>query len=956
MNCKTHKLRDAVVLALFASSVGAGSALAQESATPDPIALDRVEVTGSRIRSADVETAQPVFSIDRQDIENQGFASVGDILQNLTVAGAPPISRTSPLSSGEAVGGVYIDLRDLGANRTLVLVNGKRLPITTNGLQDISAIPSSMVERIDILKDGASAIYGSDAISGVVNIITRKNFDGVEASAYYGQYDEGDGAKERYSGVIGSSSDRGYITIGAEYRKEDGVWARDRAFSAVSYPGFPQYGLTTVGQYGGFIFPAGHPLAGQRWVADRPGPAIGVENFHRQTNDDRSRASDQMHWYTPLEARTLSISAGYDLTDSVALVIDAGYSNRLAKSQIAGYPLQGTAARGGVVVGPAGYRLSADSYFNPVGADVNWWRRGWETPRTTDSDQTTWRFNASLEGTFDFGQSRYVDWDLGWVYADSDLVKTGNGNFALNGLNMATGPSFLNAQGRVQCGTAAAPIPLTQCVPFNPFAGFGAGGVANSLADPAVQDFIQFESHDIGKTTTNIFFANISGNMFTLPAGDLTYALGVEHRREEGGYFPDELRQAGTSTDLGAGATSGKYSVDEVFAELNVPILSGVTGFQELSLSLASRYSDYDTFGDTTNSKVGLKWKPIDELLVRATWAEGFRAPTISNLYGGGSQTFTTGFVDPCDTVFGNAAGTPRCLQDVGAGYRQLQQGFIPTVTPGAQTPVPFFSGSNPLLQPETSESWTAGLVWSPGFAEGLDIALDWWKIRVEDTMVSDSPNAILSDCYISLIQSRCDMFTRDPALGIVNNLTYGLRNAGYTEIEGYDLSLGYRFATGSFGDFAFNWDTTYFSKYDFTSTNDEDVIPTPAVGFNSRFRVRSNASINWSYGDFGASWHARYYSSVKEECFFEEVCNIPDSQAPWTQGNVVPQNKVGSTTFNDLQIRYNAPWNAVISVGANNVLDKRGPIMYTAPSSGFSYYGGYDFDRFMYMKYEQRF
>src|SRR5690606_2814541 len=159
--------------------------------------------------------------------------------------------------------------------------------------------------------------------------------------------DEGDGIKERLSGTIGASNDRGYITLGMEYRQEDGVWAKDRWFSEVSYPGFPQYGWTTVGQYGGFIY------NGSRWVADRPGPAIGFENFHVQTANDRSYPSEQMHWLTPLEARTLSISAGYDLSDSIRLVTDIGYSNRIAQSQIAGYPLQGTQARGGIISAPA---------------------------------------------------------------------------------------------------------------------------------------------------------------------------------------------------------------------------------------------------------------------------------------------------------------------------------------------------------------------------------------------------------------------------------------------------------------------------------------------------------------------------------------------------------------------------------------------------------------------------
>src|SRR5690606_32786985 len=170
--------------------------------------LDRIEVTGSRIRQVDLETAQPVLQITRDDIETQGFSSVADILENITSAGSPAISRAAPLSSGEAVGGTYIDLRNLGPQRTLVLVNGRRLGITTGGLQDVSSLPTSMVERIEVLKDGASTIYGSDAVAGVINIITRKNFDGAEAGVYHGQWGEGDGEVTRYDMVVGSTGER----------------------------------------------------------------------------------------------------------------------------------------------------------------------------------------------------------------------------------------------------------------------------------------------------------------------------------------------------------------------------------------------------------------------------------------------------------------------------------------------------------------------------------------------------------------------------------------------------------------------------------------------------------------------------------------------------------------------------------------------------------------------------
>ncbi|MCE4352212.1 TonB-dependent receptor plug domain-containing protein, partial [Xanthomonas hortorum pv. cynarae] len=182
------------------------------------------------------ETAQPVLLISRDQIEKQGFKSVADILQNIPTAGSPAISRTSPLSSGENVGGYYIDLRNLGANRTLILVDGHRLGITNGGLQDVASIPAVMVERIEVLKDGASTIYGSDAIAGVINIITRKDFEGAEANTYIGQWGQGDGQREVYDFTLGFRGDRGSLTAGVEYTKEDPVWARDRWFSRNRFP------------------------------------------------------------------------------------------------------------------------------------------------------------------------------------------------------------------------------------------------------------------------------------------------------------------------------------------------------------------------------------------------------------------------------------------------------------------------------------------------------------------------------------------------------------------------------------------------------------------------------------------------------------------------------------------------------------------------------------------------
>ncbi|MGN0858483.1 MAG: TonB-dependent receptor [Stenotrophomonas sp.] len=945
MNCKQSKLRDAVLIALAVGSAGTtGAVFAQSNA---PTTLDRLEVTGSRIRQVDVETAQPVLTISRAEIESQGFASVADILQNISAAGSPNFSRASPLTANQEAGGQYIDLRNLGAQRTLVLVNGKRLGISPAGYQDISTIPSVMVERIEVLKDGASAIYGSDAMAGVINIITRKNFNGAEANVYTGQYSQGDGQKQTFDFMVGFSGDRGSITMGAEYHNEDPVWAKDRWFTAEADPRDPGGNNTPVGQWGNYDSGLRDAKGNVIWYApNRGSDAIGSGNFHAQNADDTSNATTQMQLLTPLERRSLFVNANYDITDSVRFTSDLAYTKRSSNRQIAGYPLQSAAF---------GVPLAADSYFNPrPGTEVNWRRRGWEVPRTTDTDQTTWRFTAALEGSFEIGE-RFFDWDAGYMFNEADTTIINNGNFYIPAVAAAVGSSFKDpATGKIVCGTPGNVI--AGCVPWNPFAGFGTGAVENSLDDPAVRDFLFKQEHAVGKMRTQNYFANLAGSLFTLPAGDLGFAVGYEYRKEEGGFTPDAIAQSGDSTNLASGPTYGSYTVNEGYLELNVPILADLPGAKELTFDAATRYSKFDTFGNTTNNKFGLKWRPMDDLLVRATYAEGFRAPTIGNLYGGGSQTFANGFQDPCDVVYGKAANSARCLQDVGAGFRQLKQGFVPITGPnGNQTPVPFVSGSNPLLQPETSTSKTLGLVYSPSYAQGLSMALDWWKVRIDDTVVSDSPNAIMNDCYLDQIESRCAMFKRDPAQGnIVSELTYGMRNAGYYLTEGFDFDVNYGLDT-DWGRFSAKWATTYVSKFEIKSTNDKDAMPGQANGFEDYFRTRSNLHLGWNKGDWGVNWGVRYYSGTKEDCTPGYGCSDPDYFSP-TAGKVLPQNRLSSVTFNDLQVSWQAPWNARVAIGANNVFNRVGPIMYSQAASNFSYYGGFDTGRFLYLKYNQKF
>ncbi len=982
MNLISNELFKAVRYALYASATAAvgltaAPALAQDDGGQQ---LETITVTGSRIRRADVETAQPIVVLDRVAIEHQGFTSVVDILQNLTEAGTPPISRSDVLSSGESVGGYYIDMRNLGPNRTLILLNGKRLGATTDGLQDLSQVPIAAVERVEVLKDGASSIYGSDAIAGVVNIITRRNFEGAEAAAFVGQYDEDDGDTQVYSMTIGSFGERASVTMTAEYSKEDPVWAKNRPYSAAGGGTYhPNDGWSIVSQWGNFFLtdycapgfalcalnPGGNPANPSDWHRTGAG---GVPN-------DRSNPNTQMMLRSGIERKALFVNGEYNITDSIKFSTDLLYNKRSTNVQVAGYPFQ-----------PAFYMpwtlpndlegaylgLSPDSYFNPTGELVYFYRRGWEVPRVTDSDLETFRVSGTLEGSFDIGDHTW-NWDVGGFVNQNDLIKTQRGDFSLVGLTGALGPSYLNpGTGRVECGTDpdnALPYGSSpgSCVPWNPFIPPNIGG-PNSLADPTLQAYIFPFYHDTGRTKTIDYSANVTGSIFTLPAGDLGIAAGYEYRNESGNFVPDAFSQAGLSTNLSAGPTGGRYQVDEYYIEIEVPILRDLPFARELTFNAAGRYSDYTSFGDTTNGKFSLTWRPIDDLMIRGNYAEGFRAPTIGDLFGGISGTFDY-YTDPCDSSHeagSNPAVAQRCQQGFGGqapvapGYVQIGQGGAPCTTWPCQTGIQFFAGSNPNLQPETATSKTVGGVYSPSWVEGLDLSLDWYKVKVKNAIGGDSVSGILQDCYVLGIASRCSsaLFTRGPD-GALNYALRGGKNSGWDETEGWDFGVNYRLPEFSFGRFAVHWNSTYVDHLNSKADNEASTPVAPSTSWGGNFRLRSNVSVDWDWGDFGATWTSRYYSSMKESCSYNNTaqggpeCNMPGH---WENGVQFNARRVGSNTFHDAQFRYNAPWNATISVGANNLFDHVGPIMYSTPNSQYPYYGGFDIGRFYYLRYNQKF
>jgi iron complex outermembrane receptor protein len=940
------------VICLGGVAFGMHAAYAQETQTAP---MQRVEVTGSRIRQVDLETAQPIQVVTQEQIQKTGLVTVGDIINNLSSAGSPDFSKGGALTSNRESGGQYANLRNLGSNRLLVLVDGKRWTASVAGYTDMSTIPASMIDRLEVLKDGASSIYGSDAIAGVVNIILKKSMDGGQLSLYTGKNEKGDGKSKDFSLSYGANTDKSSLMFGLSHTEQGPVWAKDRDLTMFTYgPDHSTAGLGT-GPWGRIRqVSATGGATGFNQVLNHTGTYDGVGtgstsnvagNYHPYAGApaDLFNSSSQMMFQMPTKLDTIFTKGTLELPYGMHFASTAMFAQRNSSSQIAGYPLNSmTQSKFPVYVG-------ANSYFNPYpGQDLFFYRRTIEVPRVTENENRTVHIDASLAGEFSV-MNKAFNWDVGYNHSSVSGSVLNHGNLNLVNLKKALGPSFMNASGVVQCGTAAAPIALAECVPFNILGG-------PSASTPAALQYVMSTGQATYGSTINSATANISGELVNLPAGAVGVAAGLEHRDVSGYDRPGQFEQSGYSTDLAGNTTDGKYTIKEAYLEVNVPILKGVPLAQLLSVDLATRHSDYSNFGTTNNSKISFMWKPIKDLLARGTYAQGFRAPTVGDTFGGGQQTYDT-YLDPCDSKFGEAARTPsvaaRCAsKGVPAGFRQLNQtGVAISGSGGAQGAYPFQAGAgNAALQPETAVTKTLGLVYSPSFLTGFSGSLDWYDIKVDNRITAVSASYVANQCYVASVDSFCSSIKRNAA-GEITDLARGNANLGQLEVSGLDLAFNYRFPTTRFGRFGLRSETSYTDAFKVKSAADGEWVNYAGEYYYNR--VKSNLNLDWTMGNWSANWGTRYYSPVKDQCWDSETeCNMPGAEASW--GTDV--NKLGAVVYHDLSVGYKTSWKGQILAGINNIFDKKPRITYNGAASASSVDADQPIDRFFYVRYNQSF
>jgi iron complex outermembrane receptor protein len=923
----------------FAQSVTTPATEGVQAADPsvDQAGGDEIVVTGSRIRRSPLDQPSPVVTVDAQSIQRTGLSSVADVLQRLPSAAGGLNSKVNnsgnignpPDGGGVGAGSAEIDLRYLTAKRTLVLVDGLRFVngASASGIPstvDLNTIQVGSIERIEILQSGQSPLYGSDALAGVVNIITKSQQKGLKASAQFGTFRQGDGHTQDYNVSYGIQAPRTSVVFGGSYVKQEAVSTRDRKISQFPNPGQTSCSDVIGGCSGatpnGFFQVGGRnltlksaPILGRpRYDAANPtGPNSDFKEF---TSADRFNFSPFNYFLTPSERYGFFVSAKQELTDNVNLRVKMNYTRRNSQNQAAFLPLViGPDAGNGNLLdtisvdatnpfNPFGYTLSAGGAGNGPANYSTVRRRLVEAGQRTYSQTVdTMSATATLDGSFNVGSHKFY-WDVNAVLGFNDAKQLFTGNINAANLAQALGP-VANCTGA--------------CVPFNIFG--GAGSVT-----PAMLGFIAFDERARSSQSLEDYTANISGDLFDLPAGAVGLAAGYEHRVQYGSFTPDPLITAGLGADIPAQPARGHFNSDEVYAELRVPLIHNTPLIQLLEIGGAVRHSNYSISGSNTTYTGSGLWKPFSDLLLRASYAQGFRAPSIGELFGAASRS-DAAIDDPCTNVAGSpfqSSATVRanCIANgvpANGSYQEPNGGQLSVLT-----------GGNEALKPETSRTWLFGAVYAPswartsGIASQLSIEGNYYDIKVDDAIAATDATLTLSRCSQAADALSCAAISRTPN-GIISRINAQLQNIGGIRTRGVDVTAVYRSPQTSAGTFGLSLNGNILLKYaesfpatvGFTTTNYQGT--TRGSPEQSYPKFKGNAVVDWDIGMARASFTGRYIKSVKE----------------------ADGKKLDNTFYGDVQVTLSPGWlenRLGLTIGVNNVFNQDPPACFSCTGPNY--------------------
>ena len=877
---------------------------ADQAATPGQAdTAEDIIVTGSRVVRGDATAATPISVVSAAEIKDAGNLSLSDVLRKDPALGS--------LSRGPSVGlngaGVNtVDLRNLGTRRTLVMIDGRRYPkfvdILGNGGQDISGIPSNMVKRIEVLRDGASTTYGADAVAGVVNFILLDDFEGLQLDAYDGISSRGDGFAYRLGAVTGMRNDRGGFVLGVQYQHQDNIEQDQRGWAHPMITGFTKTGapiFDSANTPGGRVTAAtalpGSPAGTLLACYANEGGAANLAPGGCPAYD----SSVQSSLYSGSTIKSVGVNAHYDITDGIRFKVEGFYTDRNAKQDISATQINLGSVTGAF---PSGFVIPGTNANNPYGRDVRFtWRPAQYGPRPTITDSKTSFITGGFSGTL----AERFDWELTHTFGRTESFQR-----TPNSINSLALYNLLNPDA---CD--ADPV----CDPI---------GAVSNIADllnqttplsDAQQDYLFNDSTARIRFTSQQTLASISGPIARLPAGDLALAIGAEHRSEEGRIDPDSVVQSGALIGSQVLPSHGSFTTNEAFGELNVPIFKNQPFAQELTLNLQGRYSHFSNFGGATTYKIGLNYAPSHDIRFRAAYGTSFRAPDVLELYAGGVVA-TGGFQDPC-----NAGGLRATNSTVAANCAALG---VPADFNQPAPNLPQRSGGNPALQPEKGKTYTLGAVITPSFLPGLTVTADYYHIRINDSIGSVNVQSNLNDCYsdpnfaarAGTVGDVCYTFNQRGPTGALGILLAGNINRGTQTTSGVDMSAHYRQQRLPFdGALDLNLRLSYLAKFSIKGVDYVGTYPAPGTfvdGFTNFPRWRGSGQIGYSAGRFSIQW----------------TTNFVDRMNDFFVGTTVPVDNAlsysGTPRYfsHDLLLRVADVADSTFTLGVNNLTDKKPP------------------------------
>ncbi len=921
-------LQSAPVAMLMTLAAGLTSAATQNAAD-----LEEIVVIGSRIRTSPLLRAQPLFEIDAEQMARQGLSSTVDALQRIPSAGGGLNSKFNnsgnvgnpPDGGGVGAGSAEIDLRYLSSRRVLVLVDGLRwVPGTAAsgvpGSVDLNTIPTALISRMEVLQEGASPIYGSDAIAGVVNLITKSRQNGLIANVQIGQTDHGDGAAQDFNVSWGAGTDTTQLVVGGGYFRQEPIFAGDRAISRYTAPFATSClpgGCSSATPLGRFLVSdpntGSNPdltlkqalQPGQRAVYVPGDPTGAASGFTAFTTTDRFNFQPYNYLSTPLERISVFGSLQHTISDAVQLRVRASYVQRLSANQGAPLPLFiGPDAGNGNLLDTL--HIDATNPYNPFGFTLQpgtfsfLGRRLIENgPRHYAQTVDTWNLTGVLSGEWRVADKDW-HWDVNALYSGNQARQVFTGNVNALRVQQALGPL-------AQC--------TAPCVPLNLFGGAGT-------ITPAMLGFVAFTQRDASQQQLADVSANVTGDLLDLPAGPLAFAAGLERRHTQGYFHPDAIVAAGLSADIPAQPAEGQITVTEAYGELRLPLLADKPWVQRLEASVAARVFDYSTSGTGQTYQAGLTWRPLQELLVRGSYGQGFRSPSIGELFGTASR-FDQEISDPCSGLLTSGASavvrancTARGVPGNG-GYTQL----------GSQIAV--ITSGNRNLKPETSQNRTVSAAWEPAALKGtawsrdVSIELAYSDIALDQAIQAQNGQTLLDRCAQTGDALSCATITRS-ASGQVTAIANPLINIGGIRTRALDLTLNWRAPESQAGQFAVFWSTTRllaFSEFVPTSAGLATIerVGSERGSPDQAFpQMKSNLILDWSRGGYGATVTGRYLSAVREA------------------GN--PQ-ALGARTYVDAQLRATPAFigaGYVVALGINNLFSAEPPGCVTCAMNNF--------------------